>query len=89
LWWYIFIPTLLKKANILTDEMMLIISLALCVDDGNFSSQCWFFRIMPLLWGSIIAETTQAEHIEHLVKPVKTYLSCFFRIGRNVNRYPI
>jgi CPA2 family monovalent cation:H+ antiporter-2 len=28
--------------------------------------------------GSIIAETTQAEHIEHLIKPVKTYLEPSF-----------
>jgi CPA2 family monovalent cation:H+ antiporter-2 len=38
------------------------------------------------IMGSIIAETTQAEHIEHLIKPVKTYLEPSFRISRNVNR---
>jgi CPA2 family monovalent cation:H+ antiporter-2 len=31
------------------------------------------------IMGSIIAETTQAERIEHLIKPVKIYLVlCFF-----------
>jgi CPA2 family monovalent cation:H+ antiporter-2 len=30
------------------------------------------------IMGSIIAETTQAEHIEHLIKPVKTYIGAIF-----------
>jgi CPA2 family monovalent cation:H+ antiporter-2 len=28
--------------------------------------------------GSIIAETTQAEHIEHLIKPVKDLFGAIF-----------
>jgi CPA2 family monovalent cation:H+ antiporter-2 len=36
--------------------------------------------------GSIIAETTQAEHIEHLIKPVKDLFGAIFCISRNVNR---
>jgi CPA2 family monovalent cation:H+ antiporter-2 len=39
-----------------------------------------------LYMGSIIAETTQAEHIEHLIKPVKKDLAPSFCISRNVNR---
>jgi CPA2 family monovalent cation:H+ antiporter-2 len=35
--------------------------------------------------GSIIAETTQAEHIEHLIKR-KDLFGAIFCISRNVNR---
>ena len=78
-----FIPTLLKKAkNILTDEMLLIISLALCLmmvilaDSVGFSPALGAF-----IMGSIIAETTQAEHIEHLVKPVKDLFGAVFFVS--------
>lgn len=85
--WFIggifFIPTFLKKAkNILTDEMLLIISLALCLmmvilaDNVGFSPALGAF-----IMGSIIAETTQAEHIEHLVKPVKDLFGAVFFVS--------
>jgi CPA2 family monovalent cation:H+ antiporter-2 len=38
--------------------------------------------------GSIIAETTQAEHIEHLVKPVKDFELFFSSRLVCFNRYP-
>jgi CPA2 family monovalent cation:H+ antiporter-2 len=40
-----------------------------------------FPALGAFIMGSIIAETTQAEHIEHLVKPVKIYLQRYFRVG--------
>jgi hypothetical protein len=47
--------------------------------NGFICGECRVFScIRFLLWSSIIAETTQAEHIEHLVKPVKIYLALFF-----------
>jgi hypothetical protein len=45
-----------------------------------------FPALGAFIMGSIIAETTQAEHIEHLVKPVKIYLQRYFRIGWYVYR---
>jgi CPA2 family monovalent cation:H+ antiporter-2 len=76
-----------KKPNLLTDEMMLIISLALCLMMVILASNVGFSPALgAFIMGSIIAETTQAEHIEHLIKPVKTYLEPSFRISRNVNR---
>jgi CPA2 family monovalent cation:H+ antiporter-2 len=39
-----------------------------------------FSSISAFIMGSIIAETTQAEHIEH-VKPVKTICSGIFVVG--------
>ncbi|AWA30262.1 sodium:proton antiporter [Flavobacterium magnum] len=78
-----FIPTLLKKAkNLLSDEMLLIVSIALCLlmvilaDGVGFSPALGAF-----IMGSVIAETTQAEHIEHLVKPVKDLFGAVFFVS--------
>jgi CPA2 family monovalent cation:H+ antiporter-2 len=78
-----FIPTLLKKAkHLLTDEMLLIISLALCLTMVIFASNVGFSPALgAFIMGSIIAETTQAEHIEHLVKPVKDLFGAIFFVS--------
>ncbi|MFV8442558.1 cation:proton antiporter [Flavobacterium sp. LB2P44] len=78
-----FIPTLLKKAkNILTDEMLLIISLALCLMMVILAANVGFSPALgAFIMGSIIAETTQAEHIEHLVKPVKDLFGAVFFVS--------
>ncbi|MGO4818109.1 cation:proton antiporter domain-containing protein [Flavobacterium sp. W22_SRS_FP1] len=85
--WFIsgifFIPTLLKKAkHLLTDEMMLIISLALCLMMVILASNVGFSPALgAFIMGSIIAETTQAEQIEHLVKPVKDLFGAIFFVS--------
>ena len=78
-----FIPTLLKKAkHLLTDEMMLIISLALCLMMVILASNVGFSPALgAFIMGSIIAETTQAERIEHLVKPVKDLFGAIFFVS--------
>jgi CPA2 family monovalent cation:H+ antiporter-2 len=78
-----FIPTLLKKAkHLLTDEMLLIISLALCLLMVLFAANVGFSPALgAFIMGSIIAETTQAEHIEHLVKPVKDLFGAVFFVS--------
>lgn len=78
-----FIPTLLKKAkNILTDEMLLIVSLALCLMMVILAANVGFSPALgAFIMGSIIAETTQAEHIEHLVKPVKDLFGAVFFVS--------
>ena len=74
---------LLKKAkNILTDEMLLIISLALCLMMVILAANVGFSPALgAFIMGSIIAETTQAEHIEHLVKPVKDLFGAVFFVS--------
>ena len=85
--WFIggifFIPSLLKKAkDLLTDEMLLIISLALCLMMVILASNVGFSPALgAFIMGSIIAETTQAEHIEHLVKPVKDLFGAIFFVS--------
>lgn len=78
-----FIPTLLKRArHLLTDEMMLIISIALCLLMVIFAAKVGFSPALgAFIMGSIIAETTQAEHIEHLVKPVKDLFGAVFFVS--------
>lgn len=78
-----FVPTLLKKAkHLLTDEMLLILSLALCLVMVILASNVGFSPALgAFIMGSIIAETTQAEHIEHLVKPVKDLFGAVFFVS--------
>lgn len=88
-----FIPTLLKKAkNILTDEMLLIVSLALCLMMVILAANVGFSPALgAFIMGSIIAETTQAEHIEHLVKPVKDLFGAVFfvSVGMLINPHTL
>jgi len=73
----------LKKAkHLLTDEMLLIISIALCLLMVIFAANVGFSPALgAFIMGSIIAETTQAEHIEHLVKPVKDLFGAVFFVS--------
>lgn len=77
------IPTVLKKAkNLLTDEMLLIISIALCLGMVILAANVGFSPALgAFIMGSIIAETTQAEHIEHLIKPVKDLFGAVFFVS--------
>jgi CPA2 family monovalent cation:H+ antiporter-2 len=77
------IPTVLKKTkHLLTDETLLILSLALCLTMVIFAANVGFSPALgAFIMGSIIAETTQAEHIEHLVKPVKDLFGAIFFVS--------
>lgn len=78
-----FIPTLLRKAkSLLTDEMLLILSIALCLVMVTLAANVGFSPALgAFIMGSVIAETTQAEHIEHLVKPVKDLFGAVFFVS--------
>lgn len=78
-----FIPTLLRKLKpLFTDEMLLIISLALCLFMVIFAAGVGFSPALgAFIMGSIIAETNEAEHIEHLVKPVKDLFGAIFFVS--------
>ena len=77
------IPTILKKAkHLLTDEMLLIISVALCLMMVMFAANVGFSPALgAFIMGSIIAETTQAEKIEHLIQPVKDLFGAVFFVS--------
>ncbi|WP_404827634.1 cation:proton antiporter domain-containing protein [Flavobacterium shii] len=77
------IPTFLKKAkHLLTDEMLLIISLALCLMMVILAANVGFSPALgAFIMGSILAETTQAEKIEHLIQPVKDLFGAIFFVS--------
>ena len=77
------VPTFLKKTKkLMNDETMLVVSLALCLvmvilaDKAGFSPALGAF-----IMGSILAETTQAERIEHLTKSVKDLFAAIFFVS--------
>jgi CPA2 family monovalent cation:H+ antiporter-2 len=54
------------------------------LDDGYLASNVGFSPALgAFIMGSIIAETTQAERIEHLIKPVKDLFGAVFCVCRN------
>ncbi|HEY1021381.1 MAG TPA: cation:proton antiporter [Flavisolibacter sp.] len=74
------LPTLLKKAKkLMSDETLLILSLALCLGMVVLATVVGFSaELGAFVMGSIIAETTSAEKIEHLLKPVKDLFGAIF-----------
>lgn len=77
------IPTFLKKTrNLMNDETMLIVSLALCLLMVMLATRVGFSPALgAFIMGSILAETTQAERIEHLTKSVKDLFAAIFFVS--------
>lgn len=77
------IPTFLKKTKqLLNEETMLIVSLALCLMMVILATAAGFSPALgAFIMGSIIAETTKAEQIEHLIKPVKDLFGAVFFVS--------
>lgn len=77
------LPTLLKKAKTLLDEeTLLILSLGLCLGMVVLATQVGFSaELGAFIMGSIIAETTKAERVEHLTKPVKDLFGAIFFVS--------
>lgn len=79
----LFIPSLLKRArNFLTDEILLIVAIAMCFLMVYLSSQAGFSAALgAFIMGSLLAETTKAERIEHLVIPVRDLFGAIFFVS--------
>ncbi len=77
------IPTFLKRTrSLMTDETMLIVSIALCIAMVILAVQVGFSPALgAFIMGSILAETTQAERIEHLTKSVKDLFAAVFFVS--------
>lgn len=77
------LPTLLRKARkFLSDEMLLVLSIALCVMMAWLAALVGFSPALgAFIMGSILAETTYAEKIEHLIKPVKDLFGAVFFVS--------
>ncbi len=78
-----FLPTLLRRLKpLMSDETLLIISLALCL------LMVWLAVIVgfspalgAFIMGSILAETTYGNKIEHLIKSVKDLFGSIFFVS--------
>ena len=85
--WFVFgiflIPTFLKKIkNMMDDEGYLILSIALCLVMVVIAVSVGFSaELGAFIMGSILAETTSAEKIEHVTKPVKDLFGTIFFIS--------
>lgn len=77
------IPTFLKRTKkLMNDETMLIVSLALCLVMVLLAVKVGFSPALgAFIMGSILAETTQAEKIEHLTKSVKDLFAAVFFVS--------
>lgn len=78
-----FIPTLLKRAkSLMNDETLLVVSIAMCLLMVYLSARAGFSPALgAFVMGSLLAETTKAEKIEHLVKPVKDLFGAIFFVS--------
>ncbi|BAV05803.1 transporter, CPA2 family [Filimonas lacunae] len=77
------IPTFLKRARkLLSEETLLILSLGLCLGMVVLATKVGFSPALgAFVMGSILAETTKAEKITHLVKPVKDLFAAVFFVS--------
>ncbi|MES2765792.1 MAG: cation:proton antiporter [Bacteroidota bacterium] len=77
------IPTFLKSAKkLMNDEMMVVISLGLCLLMVMLATKVGFSPALgAFIMGSIIAETIFAEKIEHLTKPIKDLFGAVFFVS--------
>lgn len=78
-----FIPKALAKVKpLMNDETLLIIALALCFGMVVAASAAGFSAAFgAFVMGSILAETVEAEKIEHLVAPVKNLFGAIFFVS--------
>lgn len=77
------LPTFLKRAKkLLDEEVLLILSLGLCLGMVVIATKTGFSaELGAFIMGSIIAETTLAEKVEHIIKPVKDLFGAVFFVS--------
>ena len=77
------IPTFLKKTKQwLNGETLLVVSLGLCLGMVLLAVKAGFSSALgAFVMGSILAETIEAENIEHLIKPVKDLFGAIFFVS--------
>ncbi len=77
------LPTLIKRAKgFLSDETLLVVSIGLCFLMVGGATVAGFSPALgAFIMGSILAETTERERIEHLVQPVKDLFGAVFFVS--------
>ncbi len=83
------LPTFFGRyRRIINDEMLLIISVGLCMLMSIFAAYSGFSMALgAFIMGSILAGTSEAEHIEKVMKPIKDLFGAvfFISVGMMVN----
>lgn len=72
----------------MNNETLLIVSLGLCLAMVVLATRTGFSAALgAFIMGSILAETVEAEHIEHIIQPVKDLFGAIFfvSVGMLVN----
>ena len=77
------IPTLLKKASkLMNEEMMVIVSVAICLGMVVIANFIGFSEALgAFMAGSILAGTVRAGYIERLIKPIKDLFGAIFFVS--------
>lgn len=77
------LPTFLKKASrLMSDETTLIVAIGLCLGMVLLAAGVGFSAALgAFIMGSLLAETTHAERIEHVFKPVKDLFGAIFFVS--------
>ena len=77
------IPTIFRKfRRVISDEMMLVISMGLCFLMAIYSVESGFsLALGAFVMGSILAGTSEAERIERIINPVKDLFGAVFFIS--------
>lgn len=77
------VPTMLKVLKkYLNDETLLILCVGLCLGMVLFAARVGFSAALgAFIMGSILAETIQVKHIEHLVEPLKNLFGAVFFVS--------
>ncbi len=85
------IPTMFKKMKkYLNDETLLIISVGLCLGMVLFSTSVGFSAALgAFIMGSILAETIESKHIEHLTEPLKNLFGAVFFVSVGIMIDPL
>ena len=77
------VPTFIKKINhLLNDEILLIVSVAMCLGMVLLATTAGFSTALgAFIMGSILAETNVVERIEQVIKPVKDLFGAIFFVS--------
>lgn len=77
------IPTFLKKLKKhLNDETLVIVAVGLCLGMVLFADTVGFSAALgAFIMGSILAETIESKHIEHLIEPIKNLFGAVFFVS--------
>lgn len=83
------VPTFYKRLQeLMNDEMLVVVSVGFCLGMVYIASHLGFSSALgAFVMGSLIAETPNAEHIEHLIAPIKDLFGAVFfvSVGMMVN----